>query len=75
MAKQRRRRKRRRGKGARERSGGGGVLTGMRSGFRNAAHTVTGTSKRPGRRRGGVSLVLTAIFVLAAAALVFGRGV
>lgn len=72
----RKKRKRRGGRRGRSgRSGGGGVLTGMRSGFRNAAHTVTGVRTPRGRaRRRGVSLILTAVFVIAAAAIVLGRG-
>jgi hypothetical protein len=61
-----RRKRRRRGRSARA----GGVLTGMRSGFKNVASAATGTGPAQQGKRSWVGTAITIVLLLAAVALI-----
>jgi len=69
---QRKKRKRRRVEAGRRK---GGVLTGMRSGFKKAATAVAGSepAEKQKKKASWVSTAITVILVLAAIALLFYR--
>jgi hypothetical protein len=64
--------------GTRKRRGGSpsrkkGVLTGMRSGFKNVAHSVVGAETESKKKSSLASTLLTILLVVAAAALLYRR--
>ncbi|HTM18856.1 MAG TPA: hypothetical protein VL172_00045 [Kofleriaceae bacterium] len=64
-------RKRRRGGGGAKKKGG--VLMGMRSGFKNVAHTVAGKEEPKSRAGKIASTALTVVLVIAAAWMLYRR--
>jgi hypothetical protein len=65
-----RKRKHRRGGGGGKK---GGVLIGMRSGFKNVAHTVAGKEEPKSRVGKIVSTLVTAVLVVALAIMLYRR--
>lgn len=74
MGKTKAKRKKRRRRGAPSAKKKGGVLLGMRSGFKNVAHSVTGVGEeQPAKKSSVLGTLVTILLVAAAAALLFKR--
>jgi hypothetical protein len=71
MSKTRTRRRRRPDRGA-SRKRGGGLMLGMRSGFKGMAHAVAG-EQQPERKSRTVAGVIAIVFVIAALGLLMSR--
>jgi hypothetical protein len=73
MGSKRKKRKKRSGSSRGRRKGG--VMMGMRSGFKNVAHSVTGVGEEAATKKktGVVGTAITVLLVLAAAALLYQR--